>query len=504
MDISSRQPNVLLILADDLGYHDLGVTGSTFYETPHLDGLANQGTAFTQAYAGSRVCSPSRASLMLGQFTARHGITDWIGAAAGAKWRDKQRHTTHLPPEYQHVLPAPATTLPEAFRANGYRTFFAGKWHLGGEGSSPEDHGFDQNVGGWDKGSPIGGFFDPYKNPQLTNRQPGENLSIRLARETAGFLRDRQKSPFFAMLSFYAVHAPLQTTQQRWERYRQKAVATDPPATAFAMERRLPIRTEQDHPVYAGLVEQMDQAVGIVLKTLDSLGLADNTIVVFTSDNGGVASGDAYATSNLPLRGGKGYQWEGGIREPLFLKGPGIPVGKTNATPVTGADLLPTLTALAGIRPSLTQELDGVDFSPVFNGSSLATRPLFWHYPHYGNQGGDPSSVIRQGDWKLIHYWEDGHDELYHLSEDPGEQKDLSQQEADRTASMKKTLLGWLQSVNAAYPAPDPELDTAKAEAWAERMRTLKREQLEAERQAMFLPDWEPNADWWGSLLTED
>ncbi|MEM9261596.1 MAG: sulfatase-like hydrolase/transferase, partial [Bacteroidota bacterium] len=244
--------------------------------------------------------------------------------------------------------------------------------------------------------------------------------------------------------------------------------------------------------------------VGIVLKTLDSLGLAENTIVVFTTDNGGVASGDSYATSNLPLRGGKGYQWEGGIREPLFFRGPGIPAGQTNTTPVTGADLLPTLTALAGITPTISQELDGVDISPVLNGSPLAARHLFWHYPHYGNQGGDPSSIIRQGDWKLIHYWEDGHDELYHLSKDPGERKDLSQQIPERAASMKTTLLDWLESVNAAYPSPDPGLDPAQAQAWAERMRTKKREQLEAERQAMFLPDWEPNPDWWGSLITED
>ena len=395
---ATEQPlNVLFILADDLGYHDLGATGSTFYETPNLDRLAASSVVFDQAYAGSRVCSPSRASIMLGQFTATHGITDWIGAPAGEDWRGYDRFTSHLPPPYDRVLPDTALTLAEAFQQDGYSTFFAGKWHLGGEGSLPTDHGFDINVGGNDKGSPAGGYFDPYENPNLPNRRPGENLSMRLARETKDFIVDGNERPFFAYLSFYAVHGPIQTTEENWRHYRNKAVEGGTADQAYEMERRMPIRTVQDNPVYAGLVQQMDEAVGLVLDALDSLGIADNTIVVFTSDNGGVASGDNFSTSNLPLRGGKGYQWEGGTREPLFLRIGDRVTSGTVKKPVIGADLYPTLTALASLGVDPPQAIDGKDLTPLIRGEDWPERSLFWHYPHYGNQGGDPSSVILRG-----------------------------------------------------------------------------------------------------------
>lgn len=498
------RPNILLILADDLGYHDLGCTGSEYYETPNIDRLAREGTAFTQAYATCQVCSPSRASIMLGQFPARHGITDWIGARTGAAWRESRPHTSHLPPDYAHQLPAGQLTVAEALRAGGYQTFFSGKWHLGGEGSGPEDHGFAKNVGGWDKGSPIGGFFDPYDNPELPNRLPGENLSMRLARETKDFITQNEDSSFFAMLSFYAVHAPLETTEERWDRYRQKALENGVAGEGFAMERRLPIRVTQDHPVYAGLVEQMDLAVGLVLDALDSLGLADNTVVVFTSDNGGVASGDAYATSNLPLRGGKGYQWEGGIREPFLLRGPGIAAGEEIDVPVTGADIYPSLLGFADLPGQPGQHLDGRDIRPLLLGESWGERPLFWHYPHYGNQGGDPSAIIRRGDWKLIHYWEDDRDELYHLGRDPKEQNDLAATEASRTEEMRRELMNWLSEVGARYPASDDTFDPAVATAWRKRMETTKKEGLEESRRKMFEAEWEPNADWWDSALLDD
>lgn len=507
------QSNVLLILADDLGYHDLGFTGSTFYETPNLDRLARSGVSFTQAYAGSRVCSPSRATIMLGQFAARHGITDWIGARSGENWRQSNRHTTHLPPDYVHALPAEQTTLAEAFAAGGYETFFAGKWHLGGESSYPEDHGFVHNAGGWEKGSPIGGFFDPYKNPKLRNRRAGENLSIRLAAETSDFLAAEKSAPFFAMLSFYAVHAPVQTTRERWDRYRRKVLDEEISPNGYELERRFPIRVVQDDPTYAGLVEQLDLAVGVVLDALDSLGLADNTIVVFTSDNGGVASGDAYATSNLPLRGGKGYQWEGGIREPLLLYVPpkiaSTALGDQRppaevTTPVTGADLYPTLLSLTGLPPRSDQHLDGQDLSPLLRGDSLASRPLYWHYPHYGNQGGDPSSILRSDDWKLIHYWEDGHTELYDLTNDPAERQDLSRAFPDRTKILRGQLLDWLEEVDALYLSPDTNYDSAAAADRARFYADTLRIRLEQQRLDRFRPDWQPNEDWWGSQITEE
>jgi len=281
---------------------------------------------FTDGYAACQVCSPSRASILSGKFPARHGITDWIGAATGEEWRKAGRFNQLLPPENGNHLPHEYITLPEAMKDAGYKTFFAGKWHLGGEGSWPTDHGFDINKGGWDVGSPKGGFFAPWENPNLESGPNGENLEMRLAKETVKFFQEYNPKttgvPFLAYLAFYAVHAPLETTQAKWEKYRQKAENLGIAETGFKMGHFLPIRQVQDHPVYAGLVESMDDAVGEVLKGLDELGLAENTVVIFTSDNGGVAAGDAFATSNLPLRAGKGYQFEGGIREPYFIKVP--------------------------------------------------------------------------------------------------------------------------------------------------------------------------------------
>lgn len=497
-DPEEQPPNVLFILADDLGYYDLGATGSNYYETPNLDRLAASSVVFDRAYAGSRVCSPSRASIMLGQFTATHGITDWIGAPAETEWRRNNRYTSHLPPQYNRVLPDSALTLAEAFRQNGYRTFFAGKWHLGGGGSMPTDHGFDINVGGNDKGSPAGGYFDPYDNPNLPNRQPGENLSRRLARETKEFII-AQQGPFFAFLSFYAVHGPIQTTEGDWRYFRNKAVEGGTAESAYTMERRLPIRTEQDNPVYAGLVRQMDDAVGIVLDALDTLGISSNTIVVFTSDNGGVASGDNYSTSNLPLRGGKGYQWEGGVREPLFIRvGDRVPTQRV-AEAVIGADLYPTLTSLAGLRIDPTQVVDGRDLTPLLQSEDWPERDLIWHYPHYGNQGGDPSSIILRGDWKLIHYWEDGHDELYNLGGEAQELTDLANAQPNLVEELRTDLMTFLRDRGAAFPRPDPEYDASLFRQKEVFYRDTLLPRLERQRREMFREDWSPNVDWWGS-----
>ena len=410
-----RPLNVVFILADDLGYHDLGFTGSEFYETPNLDKLAKRSVVFDRAYAGAG-CAVRRGPRSCSANTPPPTASPTGSAPPpGKTGAGPTASLPTCPPDYGRALPDSALTLAEAFQQSGYRTFFAGKWHLGGQGSMPTDHGFDVNVGGNDKGSPAGGYFDPYDNPELPNRRPGENLSMRLAEETRDFIVTEQDRPFFAMLSFYAVHAPIQTTREHWRHYRDKAVEGKLADHGYAMERRFPVRTVQDNPVYAGLVTQLDDAVGVVLNALDSLGIADNTLVVFTSDNGGVASGDAYATSNLPLRGGKGYQWEGGTREPLFLR-IGDRIRRTKRARVedvrvTGADLYPTLLSLAGIIADPPQAIDGKDLTPLLEGEDWPERPLYFHYPHYGNQGGDPSSEIILGDRKLIHYWEDGHDE---------------------------------------------------------------------------------------------
>lgn len=483
------QPNVLFIVADDLGYHDLGVNGSSYYETPNLDRLAGEGVQFTRAYTTSRVCSPARASLMNGQFTARHGITDWIGAKSGTGWRDRGYGNELLPPAYRRALDTAQTTLPEAFRANGYQTFFAGKWHLGGEGSAPTDHGFDVNIGGNDKGSPAGGYFDPYDNPDLPNRRPGEQLSQRLARETAEWIsRKGGKKPFFAMLSFYAVHAPLQTSPAQLKRFRAKAAEAGPAETGFEMERRLPVRVVQDNPVYAGLMNDMDTAVGLVLDRLKADGLLNNTIIVFTSDHGGVASGDAYATSNLPLRGGKGYQWEGGLRVPLFMHYPPVfEAGRKSEVPITGADIYPTLMALAGQpMPADRQVMDGIDLTAVIRKDSVSRRALFWHYPHYGNQGGDPASIMIKGTLKLIHYWETDTDELYDLRNDPGEKRNLAPANVELTFDYRNVLLAYLDGAGARLPTPDPEFDEKLAAGVATFRRDTLLPLLEERRRALL------------------
>lgn len=505
-DTFHQKPNILFILVDDLGLNDLSISGSSFYETPNIDKLASSSFNFTQGYAGSRVCSPSRATIMTGKFTARHGITNWIGEKSGTDWRSMKRQDKLLPAEYIHNLPAQDVTLAEALKANGYKTFFAGKWHLGDVGSYPEDHGFEINKGGWDKGGPVGGYFSPFKNPKLEDKYDGENLSIRLAHETADFMRQNKASHFFAFLSFYAVHGPIQTSQDKWEKYRDKAENQGIKENGFIMERKLPIRQTQDNPIYAGLVESMDEAVGIVLNTLKELKLEQNTIIIFTSDNGGVASGDSFSTSNLPYRGGKGYQWEGGIREPYFIYVPwNHSKEKTIDNPVTGADFYPTILDYANIDLNPNQHQDGVSLKPLIdNKAELAERSLYWHYPHYGNQGGDPSSIIRKGDWKLIHYYEDNRNELYNLKTDPYEQHDLAESNPKITSNLFNDLMEWLQSVGAKFPDRDTEFDASKRANYEKQIVEKLLPKLEDERRKILSKDYQPNDDWWGSKITKD
>lgn len=501
---TETRPNVLFILADDFGYHDMSVMGSNYYETPNIDRIASEGMIFTDGYAACQVCSPSRASILSGRFTARHGITDWIGAPTGKEWRKQGRHNQLLPPPYVHALPAEYITLAEAMKETGYLTFFAGKWHLGAKGSWPEDHGFDINKGGWDVGSPHGGYFAPWENPNLESGPDGENLSMRLARETVDFIKQNKDTAFFAYLSFYAVHGPIQTTQGKWDKYRKKAQEQGIAETGFKMGHFLPIRQVQDNPIYGGLVETMDDAVGEVLDALDELGLAENTIVIFTSDNGGVAAGDAFATSNLPLRAGKGYQFEGGIREPYFIKVPGLGNGKTCQTPVSGTDFYPTILDLVGAPLRPDEHVDGVSLLPLLKGEEIALRPLIWHYPHYGNQGGEPSSIIRQGDWKLIHYYEDGHEELYNLKNDVEESTDLASEFPEKVKSMSETLFSMLEEMGAKYPERDPEWTPEKEAAYRQYIIEKRWPHLEQQRLKFLSPDFDPGNNWWGSRVTND
>ena len=501
---TSDKPNIVFILVDDLGYYDLSVTGSKFYETPHIDELASTSYQFTKGYSASPVCSPARASIMTGLTPAVHNITDWIGAPGGQAWRKYGRYTKLLPPSYDHSLNSNYITLPEALRNSGYKTFFAGKWHLGGEGSYPEDHGFDTNIGGYESGSPKGGYFAPYDNPKLEQGTNGENLSMRLASETAKFIEGEHQKPFFAMLSFYAVHGPIQSTEENWKKYRAKAEKLGIADHGFGMERRLPIREVQDNPVYAGLIESMDDAVGVVTAALAKTGLDKNTIIVFTSDHGGVASGDAFSTSNLPLRGGKGYQWEGGLRVPYFIKVPGQKEKEVVDTPASGIDFYPTLLDLAGVDMPTDMLMEGVSLTAAMSKRKLPERQLFWHYPHYGNQGGDPSSIIRDGDWKLIYYWEDKSMELYNLATDPGEQHDLALEYGEEVKRLRADLLEWIEESDANLPSADPEYNDLLHQEVLDRNRNVRKPNLEAERIEMLSPLYTPNADWWGSKVTKD
>ncbi|QDU56013.1 sulfatase [Aeoliella mucimassa] len=498
--IAAEQPNFLIILVDDLGLHDLGVEGSTFYETPHIDALANSGMRFEQGYAACQVCSPSRASLMLGKTPARIGITNYIGASSG--WQYK-RNDPVMPAEYARRLPASDTTIAEALHAAGYKTFYAGKWHLGDKGSWPEDHGFDINKGGWSAGSPNGGYFAPWNNPRLPSGPNGESLAIRLANETAAFVEQHQQQPFFACMAFHHVHSPIQTSKALCEKYRQKAADEGllDNEHRFQFDRRLPVRQVQDNPIYAGMMETLDDAVGIVLDKLAATGLDKNTVVVFTSDNGGVSSGDAYSTSLLPLRGGKGRQWEGGLRVPLYVRAPGITEpGAVTSVPAIGMDIFPTFLELAGVTAMPEQHLDGVSLVPVLKGETIADRDLFWHYPHYGNQGGEPSSVIRSGDWKLIYYHEDGRVELYNLPDDTCEQTDQAADHPELVRKLRAKLVAWLAETGATFPTADPRFDRQKFEQKLTNSRTKQLEGLEKKHARFLDSDWQPNPTWWGSL----
>ena len=500
----ASQPNVVFILVDDLGARDLTNEGSTFYETPNIDRIAKEGMKFTRGYASCQVCSPSRASILTGKYPNNHGITQYIGGPSGEAHRSKGRHDSHLPPEYERNLRASEITLAEAMRDAGYKTFFAGKWHLGSKGSWPTDHGFDINKGGFDAGGPPGGFFAPYKNPNLKSGPNGESLTIRLGQETADFIESQKESdqPFLAYLSYYTVHAPIQTTETLYKKYRDKAkkMGLDKADERYLFDRRLNVRQVQDNPIYAGMMEQLDQSVGLVLAKLDELGIADNTIVCFTSDNGGVSSGDAYATSNLPLRGGKGRQWEGGIREPYYIKAPGIAkAGSTTDVLASGIDWYPTLLDLCGIVVPKKQKVDGISLVSTLRQKASPVRPLFWHYPHYGNQGGEPCSIIMEGDWKLIHYLETGQDELYDLGKDIGEQNDLLTKHPKLAKEMRARLDQWLKQTNARFPVPDKQFDSAKRDARWQHLKTGMKAGLENRAANYFKINHIPSKDWWGS-----
>jgi arylsulfatase A-like enzyme len=448
-----------VILADDLGATDLGCFGSTFYETPHLDRLAASGMRLTVAYSACPVCSPTRASMLTGRYPQRTGITDFISPGGSHQPQNWNRDTRLLPAPNADQLALGESTIAEVLRNAGYATFFAGKWHLGGTGFLPSDQGFDVNRGGYQAGSPRS-YFSPYRNPNLPDGPPGEELSLRLADETCQFIEANRNRPFFAYVALYAVHIPLQARRELIEKYEAKAAKLEVSATPWGRERDRKVRLIHSHPTYAAMIESMDTAVGKVLEKLDDLKLTENTIVIFTSDNGGVATSEGWPTANRPLRAGKGWAYEGGIRVPTIIRWPSITApGSTCGLPVISNDYYPTLLEAANLAAN--SRVDGISLVPLLRGEQVKRGPLFWDYPHYSNQGSPPVAAVRDGRWKLIKWHEDNSTELYDLENDPGENRDLALKHPEIVARLRKKLVSWRKDVGAKAATPNPRYQAA-------------------------------------------
>ena len=443
------KPNVVLIYIDDYGWRDVGFNGTKFYETPNADRIAREGMNFRSAYANAPNCAPSRACLMSGLYSPRHGIYTVANSDRG-----KAALRKIIPTKNTTVLADEFVTLAEALKAGGYKTATMGKWHLGDD---PTTQGFDINIAGREWGSPSGGgYHSPYKYPNLMNPKKGEYLTDRLGTEAAQFMEANKERPFFLYLTHYAVHTPIHAKPELTAKYEQKT-PTD----------------KQTNAKYAAMIESMDDSVGTVLDTLDRLKLADNTIVIFYADNGGHGG----VTSNAPLRGSKGMLYEGGIRVPMAVRWPGVvKPGTTSDEPVIGIDLYPTLLEATQTKLPARVNLDGTSLLPLLSdaGASLFRPAIYWHFPAYlqgytmrhGPFRTTPAGAIRMGDWKLIEYFEDGVLELYNLSDDIGEEQNLAKREAKRTAEMHSMMKAWRRATNAPVPKEkNPEFDPAAYKA---------------------------------------
>ena len=436
----AAKPNIVFFLADDFGYMDIGANNpKTFYQTPKIDSIAASGMRFTSGYAACPVCSPTRASILTGKYPVRTGITDFIGGLRTGKL---------LPAPNRDHLALEEVTIAKALRDAGYTNFFAGKWHLGHGEYSPNAQGFGPGLAG------DGLFYYPPSNRPPPNSRDDPKTTDRIADEAVRFIEANADRPFFAYLPFLAVHIPIGARPDLVEKYRQKPAPPD----AWGQERQSKVRLVQNDPIYAAMVEQLDSAIGRVLGAIERQHLGGRTIVVFMSDNGGLATAEGHPTSNLPLRGGKGWVYEGGIREPWIIRAPGVTrPGSLCDTPVTSTDFYPTLLELAGLPLNPKQHCDGVSLLPLLRGGDLARGPIFWHYPHYGNQGGSPCGAVRDGDWKLIEWYEDGRLELFNLRDDLGERHDLAAAKPDMAKELQGKLGAWRLSVGALMPTPNPD-----------------------------------------------
>ena len=461
------KPNFVFILVDDLGWVDLGCYGSSFHETPSLDALAQEGMRFTDAYAACPVCSPTRASILTGKYPATVQVTNYIAGMAKGKL---------LSAPYLHYLPLQEKTLASALRDGRYETWHVGKWHLGDEPYWPQHHGFDVNIGGWSAGMPKS-YFSPYQNPMLPDGPEGEYLPDRLTDEAIRLIKSSDGKPFFLNLWYYLVHIPIQAKPDHLAKYQAKAAALGlDRKNPFEEGEHFPCEHKKDKRVvrrlfqsdagYAAMVQSLDENIGRLLAALEETGAADNTVVVFTSDNGGLATAEGSPTCNAPLAEGKGWMYEGGTREPLIVRWPGVtrPDSLCNV-PVTSPDFYPTFLEIAGLDPRPEQHTDGVSIVPLLAGGGRLNRAsIFWHYPHYGNQGGTPGCSVRSGEHKLIAFFEDRHVELYNLREDVSEERDLAKAQPEAARRLNAQLQDWLAKVDAKIPQPNPDYVPPEAE----------------------------------------
>jgi len=460
---SEKKPNFVFILIDDMGWMDTGCYGSRYYETPNIDRLAREGMRFTDGYAACAVCSPTRAAVMTGRYPARTGVTDWIhfGNFKGSRTNPNQKNPAEyvggknnklLCPPNPFWMELDEVTIAEVLKPAGYTSCHVGKWHLGPDAWYPDRQGFDFNIGGCDYGQPPS-YFDPYHRdakrpniPTLKPRREGEYLTDREADEATSFIRKHKDRPFFLYMAHYAVHTPIQAKADLVAKYKTKDLAG------------------QKNPTYAAMVESVDDAVGKIMATLDELNLTDNTVVIFTSDNGGLMS----VTNNAPLRDGKGYPYEGGIREPVIIRWPGVvKPGSTSGEPVTSVDYFPTICELADVPLPSDRVIDGVSLVEHLKSSGtkkLSRQAIFWHFPHYrGNIV--PYSIIRAGDWKLIKRYESKKFELYNLKKDLSETNDLSKKMPRKVRQLDAKLTAWLKATGAKVPRANRDYDPKAGKA---------------------------------------
>ena len=445
-----KKTNVVFILVDDLGWTDLGCYGSTFYETPNIDKFASQSITFTSAYVPNPVCSPTRASILTGKYPSRIGITDWI---PGSDPRDRK----FLGPKDFDRLSLGETTIAEALKVYNYKTFFAGKWHLGGKDYYPENQGFDINIGGHHRGSPPGGYYSPFNNPKLSDGEVGQYLTDRLTTESIQFLEKNKADPFLLYLSFYTVHTPIQPNKRHVLKFEEKRKKLKDSIPIKVKEGAGYTVLNQSNADYASMVYSLDENIGRILNKLEELKLMENTLIIFTSDNGGLSTLQSQSwdgpTSVKPLRGGKGWIYEGGIRVPLIIKNPGSKKGLKIDTPVISMDFYPTILDVLQLELKPEQHMDGISLKPLLENQEKNIHDiLFWDYPHYHGSGWTPGSAVRKGEWKLIYFYEEDRYELYNIRHDTAELYDMSDKYPEKIEELKSILKKMKEDTNAKEP----------------------------------------------------